>query len=354
MSERGSWLRWGVHVALLLLIAGLLLAQRLERTPPERAHSLTPAMSTASANPSTTPTVQPALPTIATDAQATGALLAAQRQQQELAAAQTRQEAFCVALERVQAEALRLAGTVGLPDGAYREVRNILEDCKTLQTAYDALSENLRNIITPGYKAIRLNHGANGRIAGLTRLFTRGSHENTGIWSDIMLGDETSFLCFTLDDGTPGYSRDGTLRINSNGELRTQDGYALVPPITGIPTGATDPCITPAGNVWYVDVNGQTQTVGRIQLYNFINPAGLTFTTANGASSFGTGFFKATDASGNATTGYPGEVGFGCITSTWVEGSNASTFETSMEFSRLSQMLTAMQARLAMLTHRPQ
>ncbi len=359
MSERGSWLRWSVQTALLLLIVGLLLAQRLERTSSAPEHYATPTASAApvraaetggtsptNASATAQPAGQPTLSVTVADAQTAGALM---RQQQELASAQTRQEAFFTALERTQTEALRLAGTVGLPDGAYQELRNILEDCKALQTAYEMLAENLLNIITPGYKAIRLNHGANGRIAGMTRLFTRGSAEQTGIWSDVMLNDATSFFCVTLDDGTRGYSRDGTLRINSQGELRTNDGYALQPPITGIPTGATDPSITPSGNVQYIDVNGQTQTCGRIQLYNFINPAGLTFTTPNGPSSFGTGFFKETDASGQATAGCPGDAGFGCLTSTWVEGSNVSTFEVAMEFTRLSQMLTAMQARLAML-----
>ena len=356
MSTRGEWLRWGAQTALLLLVAGLLIADRIERNrPPAEAKTAPVATAQNPGLPRTAPDTQPVVrcPMQAdpVNQQTANLLLNALREQRQEATTLARQEATTVVLERVQTEALRLAGTVGLSDGAYRELRNILNDCHALQTMQDALAENLRNINTPGYKAVRLDFGANGRIADVTRLFTRGSAESTGIWSDVMLGDATSFLSFTLDDGTIAYTRDGTLRISSNGELRTIDGYALNPPITGLPTGATDPYVAPPGYVQYTDQNGNTQTVGRIQLFSFINPAGLNFITPAGPSSIGTGFFKATDSSGPASAGYPGDVGYGLVTSTFVEGSNVDTFEVAAEFSRLSQMLTAIQARLAMLGH---
>ncbi len=211
-----------------------------------------------------------------------------------------------------------------------------------MQTDIDTIANDLTNVNTPGYKqrlvnfqdlfyqnlrASGLQGGGEGenvpvgiqvgngvRVTSITPVFTKGSAESTGVWSDVMFGDATSFLSVTLDDGTLAYTRDGTLRINSNGDLRTSDGYALNPPITGIPTGATDPSITPAGNVQYVDTDGNTQTVGRLQLYNFINPAGL--------SALGSNLWKETESSGQATAGYPGDAGFGTLTSTYVEGSN--------------------------------
>lgn len=218
-----------------------------------------------------------------------------------------------------------------------------------MQTNLDAIANDLTNVNTPGYKQRKVNFqdlfyqnlkaaglqggeegtnipvgiqvGNGVRVTGITPVFTKGSAESTGIWSDVMFGDATSFLSVTLDDGTLAYTRDGTLRINSEGELRTSDGYALNPPITGIPTGATDPSITPSGNVQYVDENGETQTVGRLQLYNFVNPAGL--------SALGSNLWKQTDSSGDAQAGFPGEAGYGALTSTWVEGSNVDAV-TSM------------------------
>lgn len=211
-----------------------------------------------------------------------------------------------------------------------------------MQTDIDSIANDLTNVNTPGYKSRRVNfqdlfyqnlraaglQGAeagqnvpvgiqvgNGvRVAGTTPVFTQGSAESTGIWSDVMFGDATSFLSVTLADGTLAYTRDGTLRLNSQGELRTSGGLALNPPITGIPTGATDPSINQAGWVEYTDENGDVQQVGQLQLYNFINPAGL--------SAIGSNLWKQTDSSGEANAGYAGDAGFGDLTSTWVEGSN--------------------------------
>jgi flagellar basal-body rod protein FlgG len=66
---------------------------------------------------------------------------------------------------------------------------------------------------------------------------------------------------------------------------------------------------------------GQTSptTVGTIQLALFSNPAGL--------SSMGHNLYQATDSSGTATTGTPGQNGIGTLSQGFLEMSNVSIVE---------------------------
>ncbi|MCP6423528.1 flagellar basal body rod protein FlgG, partial [Klebsiella pneumoniae] len=74
---------------------------------------------------------------------------------------------------------------------------------------------------------------------------------------------------------TNAYTRDGSFQLNANGQMVTSNGYTLLPGIT-IPTNAQSLTIGADGTV-SVTLPGQaaTQTIGQIQLANFVNPAGL-------------------------------------------------------------------------------
>lgn len=212
-----------------------------------------------------------------------------------------------------------------------------------MQENIDSISHDLTNVNTNGYKRRHLNFqdlfyqnmraaglqggeagnnipvgiqiGNGVRLAATTPIFTRGNPFQSNVWSDMMIDDDTSFFAVTMADGRTAYTRDGTFRVNDQGELRTVDGLALDPPITGIPTGAQEPSITLSGQVQYRDpASGNMVNVGQVQLYNFINPAGL---EANGNS-----LWLATESSGAATQGVPNSDGFGPVRGGWVEGSN--------------------------------
>jgi flagellar basal-body rod protein FlgG len=86
------------------------------------------------------------------------------------------------------------------------------------------------------------------------------------------------------------------------------------PPIT-IPQNAEEVVINPTGQVMVRlpgDVNLQQQ--GDIQLANFINPDGLLKEGEN--------MYSATDASGPALNGQPGQDGFGVLRQHSLEASN--------------------------------
>lgn len=214
---------------------------------------------------------------------------------------------------------------------------------RAMQDNIDAISNDLSNVNTNGYKKRYLNFqdlfyqnlraaglqggdentnvpvgiqiGNGVKLAATTPVFTHGNPFQTNVWSDMMISDETSFFSVTLPDGRNAYTRDGTFRVDENGELRTTDGLPMNPPITGIPTGAQNPQVTLGGVVTYQDPqSGDNVEVGTVQLYNFVNPAGL--------EAYGQSLWLETQASGVPTQGTASTDGYGSIQGGWVEGSN--------------------------------
>jgi flagellar basal-body rod protein FlgG len=127
------------------------------------------------------------------------------------------------------------------------------------------------------------------------------------------------FFQVTLPSGDTGYTRAGTFKKNSTGQLVTSDGFTLEPQIT-IPQNATNVVIGVDGIV-SVTVAGQTQPqqLGTIELARFINPAGL--------QGEGRNIFMPTQASGDAILGTAGRDGLGTLIQGFVEGSNVNVVE---------------------------
>jgi flagellar basal-body rod protein FlgG len=210
------------------------------------------------------------------------------------------------------------------------------------QTVIDVIANDLANANTPGYKRVRADFhdlpyevlaqpgvtspggaavptgvqiGLGARIAGTDRLFLQGSLVQTGNPLDVAIQGD-GFLQVTLPDGTIGYTRDGSLRVNGQGQLVTVDGYLVQPAIT-IPQNATAVTIGPDGTV-SVQVAGQQapQQVGQIQLARFVNPAGL--------QAIGHNLFTPTQASGAPIVAAPGQQGAGTLQQGFLEQSNVS------------------------------
>lgn len=210
------------------------------------------------------------------------------------------------------------------------------------QTMIDVISNNLANVNTPAYKSARadfqdlvyntveqpgaptpggttvptgLQIGLGARIAGTDRLFSQGSLVQTQNPLDVAIQGD-GFLQVTLPDGTIGYTRDGSLRLNGQGQLVTVDGYLVQPAIT-VPQNATSVSIGADGTI-SVTVAGQQapQQIGQIQLARFPNPAGLT--------AMGQNLFTATQGSGAPIVATPGQQGTGTLAQGFVEQSNVN------------------------------
>jgi hypothetical protein len=97
---------------------------------------------------------------------------------------------------------------------------------------------------------------------------TQGALEATGTPTDIAVCGR-GFFRIALGKGRYAYTRDGRMRINSEGELEFAGGYG-----TGIrlPAASAGLVIARDGRVESMGADGSVQLIGRIALYNL--PAG--------------------------------------------------------------------------------
>ena len=187
------------------------------------------------------------------------------------------------------------------------------------QTNMDIVAHNLANVDTYGNKTVRAefqdllyqtlrDSGGNSsasttypqgkqvglgvRVAATHRVFTQGPLQTTEKSTDVGIQGD-GFFQIQLPSGDLAYTRDGSFKIDSEGNLLTTDGYTVNGPIT-FPTGISHDSIVIAqdGTVSYTDESGATNQVGTIQIYRFINPEGLT--------SIGKNLFRENAASGTA------------------------------------------------------
>ena len=213
------------------------------------------------------------------------------------------------------------------------------------QTQLDAISNNLANVGTTGFKRARvafedllyqnirqpgasssqqtqlptgLQLGTGVRPTATVRMFTQGNLQQTGNQFDLAVNGH-GFFQVQLPDGGTGYTRDGSFHVDANGSLVTSNGFALSPAVT-IPPTAQSVTIGQDGTV-SITVQGQaaSQNVGQIQLANFVNPGGL--------ESRGQNLYVETSASGTASANTPGTNGLGLLQQGYVETSNVNVVE---------------------------
>jgi len=213
------------------------------------------------------------------------------------------------------------------------------------QTQLDVVSNNLANVSTSGFKRSRavfedllyqtlrqpgaqssqqtqlptgLQLGTGVRSVATERVFTQGNLQQTSNSLDLAINGQ-GFFQVQLPDGTTAYSRDGSLHMDSQGQLVTSSGYALQPAIT-IPANAQTITVGRDGTISVVQAGQAAATqVGTLQLANFLNPAGL--------QGRGENLYVETAASGAPTTNAPGANGLGTVQQGYIETSNVNVVE---------------------------
>ena len=165
------------------------------------------------------------------------------------------------------------------------------------QNQFNAISNDMANIDTPGYQAtevgfqdllysgggdssgspsISTGTGSSSSIVG--RSDAQGAIQNTGRSLDVAI-QGPGYLQVRRNDGSVGLTRNGALQVNGQGEITNQDGNPLVPALK-IPKG-TDV------NSIKIETNGQvisgSKTIGKISLVNVPAPNQL---QADGDSMF--------------------------------------------------------------------
>lgn len=211
----------------------------------------------------------------------------------------------------------------------------------------DTISHNLSNVNTTGYKKTRadfedllyqnlrmagtpstsisnyptgIHVGLGVKPAATQKMFMQGSLQNTNNKLDVAIEGE-GFFKVRLYDGSEAYTRDGAWKLDSNGQIVNHSGYLMDPEIV-FPEGFLSESISISKDGVVTCRTGDSDNiieVGQINLYRFVNPAGLT--------SIGGNLFKISEASGNEVEGAPAYNGMGKLHQGFIEMSNVQVVE---------------------------
>ena len=213
------------------------------------------------------------------------------------------------------------------------------------QLQIDVTSNNISNVNTFGYRKERaefadlfhqvlqyagsstsettlsptgIEVGLGVRPTSVQKIFSQGNFKETENNLDIAITGN-GFFQIELPDGTIAYTRDGSFKLDDEGNVVNSQGYLLVPNIT-IPDDATQVNIGTDGTVTVVQGNEtEVNELGQIETVNFINPAGL--------HALGDNLYLNTNASGDPIVWTPGLNGFGQLRQGFVETSNVKLVE---------------------------
>ena len=213
------------------------------------------------------------------------------------------------------------------------------------QTRMAVISNNLANVNTTGFKRGRavfedllyqnirqvgsqtsqntqlptgLSLGTGVRTVSTEKTFTQGNQIKTGNSLDVSI-EGRGFLQVLMPDGSTSYTRNGSLKLDANGQVVTTSGFVVQPAIT-VPNNAQAISIGRDGIVSATVPGSATPTtLGNLQLADFINPAGL--------QPVGENLYKESASSGTPQTGTPGVNGLGGLTQGYLESSNVNIVE---------------------------
>jgi flagellar basal-body rod protein FlgG len=213
------------------------------------------------------------------------------------------------------------------------------------QLQLDNISHNLANVATNGYKKSHaqfedliyqnlrqsgsatsdqtqlpsgLQVGLGVRPVATARDFTQGSLQQTGNSLDVAISGN-GFLQVTMPDGTTGFTRDGSLKLDAQGQIVNNECYVVQPGIT-VPPNAQTISIGADGTVSATLPGNATPTsLGQLQLASFANPGGLDPKGGN--------LYAETAASGSPSAAAPGTNGLGRLQAGFVETSNVNVVE---------------------------
>lgn len=216
---------------------------------------------------------------------------------------------------------------------------------KANQLYIDNISNNLANVNTTGYKKSKLEFqellyqtlvepgssaadgakspaglqlGLGVRSAANQKMFGQGNLQETKNPFDLAITGE-GFMQVQMPSGEIGYTRDGSIKVSSDGTLVTSQGYPLEPQIT-VPDGGHDIQVDASGKVSVILADsGTTEEIGQIEMAKFLNEGGL--------KSLGNNLYQASSASGDPETGTPGTNGMGTLAQGFLEASNVELVE---------------------------
>jgi len=213
------------------------------------------------------------------------------------------------------------------------------------QMSLDVIANNLANVQTTAFKKSKIEFqdvlyqtvrqpgsaqgaanilptgleiGNGSQAVATSKSFTTGELVQTGDPYNVAIQGD-GFFKVNLLDGTVAYTRDGAFKLSRDGQIVTSEGLPLEIPFA-IPDGTINLEIATNGTVSAL-IGGQEQVaeLGQIQLFRFMNPAGL--------QSIGRNLYTTNQAAGDEVPGIPGENGLGTLNQGSIEKSNVKVIE---------------------------
>ena len=167
---------------------------------------------------------------------------------------------------------------------------------------------------------LQVGHGT--RPTSLQKVFTQGSFKQTQGDLDLAI-EGAGFFQVRKPNGELAYTRAGNFRQDKDGNIVTNHGYMIDPPIS-IPSDAIKVNVGEDGVVSVLQAGQQKETeVGKIDLVNFANPAAL--------EAIGKNLYVANEAAGEPIVGVPGEEGMGTVLQGFLESANVNIAEELIE-----------------------
>ncbi len=207
----------------------------------------------------------------------------------------------------------------------------------------DVIANNLANVSTVGFKKSRTDfqdlmyqtisqagarNADGGQVpagiqigmgtmpVGTQKMFLQGDFQETK--NDLHMAIEGRGFFKVIRNEEEVYTRAGNFKLDADGNIVTANGDKLQPEMT-VSSDVISIKIGADGTVTTFDPTGTGTALGNLELYSFPNSAGL--------SALGHNLFRATDASGEATSGTPGADGMGTIVQGYLEISNVDVVE---------------------------
>jgi len=188
---------------------------------------------------------------------------------------------------------------------------------KTRPEFQDLLYENIRaagNTQQTGTEPLNeIQIGSGTELVATTKQFSQGDVSQTNNPLDMAVKGD-GFFMVRKPDNSIGYSRDGSFKLDKNGQIVNSQGYILEPGLS-VPDNAAQVNVSRNGIISIVtDGTRDEQVLGQIELARFVNPAGL--------RAVGDNLFNETSASGRAIIEQPGVNNTGEIMQSHLENSN--------------------------------
>ncbi len=230
-----------------------------------------------------------------------------------------------------------------------RSLQSAATGMEAQQQLIDTLSNNIANVNTTGFKKQRAHFndllyqnirapglnsnqgtiapsgiqvGTGVKLASIDRIFSEGAIKVTQNDTDLMI-EGRGFFRVQQQDGSIGYTRDGTFKRSADGRVVTSEGLPLIPEVV-VPPNALSLRVGRDGVVT-AQVQGEVEprNLGQIQIANFVNPAGL--------NSVGRNLFSMSPASGEPIVTNPGENGTGYLGQGQLEASNVNIVDEMVQ-----------------------